>query len=163
HVDRVSRNVLRTAGRLGGDSRAPVAAVGGLVRDLLLGRAAIAPRDLDVVIEGDGRLLAHRLGQALGRRVREHGAFLTATGTVPDGLRVDVATARRERYQALGTLPAVEPASLAEDLGRRDFSVNALAARLDGGAWGEVLDPTGGLVDLAGRRIRILHPLSFIE
>jgi tRNA nucleotidyltransferase (CCA-adding enzyme) len=158
-----TRDVLRTAGRLGGASGARVAAVGGLVRDLLLDRAAAAPRDLDVVIEGDGRLLARRLGQALGGQVHEHDTFLTATVTLPDGLRVDVATARRERYRAPGTLPAVEPASLADDLERRDFSVNALAARLDAAAWGEVLDPTGGLGDLTGKLIRVLHPLSFIE
>jgi tRNA nucleotidyltransferase (CCA-adding enzyme) len=60
-------------------------------------------------------------------------------------------------------LPVVEPASLAEDLARRDFSVNALSVRLDRAAWGRLVDVTGGLADLRSRRIRVLHPLSFVE
>ena len=155
--------VLRTTGRLGIEAGWRVAAVGGLVRDLLRGRLAAEPRDLDLAVEGDGRLLARRLGRALGGRVREHESFLTATVTLPDGRRVDLATARRERYRRPGALPLVEPATLDEDLARRDFSVNALAVRVDESAWGQVLDPTGGLADLARGRIRILHPLSFVE
>ncbi len=162
-LDPASLEILRTAGRLGEERGWAVAAVGGLVRDLLLGRLATPLRDLDVVVEGDGRALARHLARTLGGKAREHPAFLTATVTLADGRRVDVATARRERYRAPGALPVVEPASLREDLARRDFSVNALAVRLDGAAWGEVLDPAGGLRDLAGRRLRVLHPLSFIE
>jgi tRNA nucleotidyltransferase (CCA-adding enzyme) len=162
-VDPGALDVLRAAGRLGAESNEKVAAVGGFVRDLLLGRLASAPRDLDVTVEGDGRRLARRLAVALGGSVREHPAFLTATVALPDGRSVDVATARRERYRAPGALPAVQPARLAEDLWRRDFSVNALAVRLDGAGWGEVEDPTGGLTDLAGGRIRVLHPLSLVE
>ena len=91
------------------------------------------------------------------------GPSSTATVVLRDGRRIDVATARRESYRAPGALPDVEPASLAEDLARRDFSVNALAVRLDRAAWGRVLDTTGGLVDLRARRIRVLHALSFVE
>jgi tRNA nucleotidyltransferase (CCA-adding enzyme) len=141
----------------------PAAAVGGFVRDLLLGRPPAAPRDLDLVVEGDGRAIARRLGRLTGGRVREHEAFLAASVTLPDGGTIDVATARRECYARPGALPRVEPAPLADELVRRDFSVNALAIRLDGPAWGEVLDPTGGLADLEARRIRVLHPLSFVE
>ena len=60
-------------------------------------------------------------------------------------------------------MPHVEPASLAEDLARRDFSLNALAVRLDRADWGRLVDTTGGLADLRARRIRVLHPLSFVE
>jgi tRNA nucleotidyltransferase (CCA-adding enzyme) len=162
-LDPDSLEILRAAGRLGEERGWPVAVVGGLVRDLLLGRPAAPLRDLDVAVEGDGRALARHLARALGGEAREHPAFLTATVTLADGRRVDVATARQERYRAPGALPVVEPASLQEDLARRDFSVNALAVRLDGAAWGAVLDPAGGLRDLAGRRLRVLHPLSFIE
>ena len=76
---------------------------------------------------------------------------------------MDLATARRESYRAPGALPRVEPASLAEDLARRDFSLNALAVRLDRADWGRLVDTTGGLADLRARRIRVLHPLSFVE
>jgi tRNA nucleotidyltransferase (CCA-adding enzyme) len=153
---------LRAAGALGGALGVPVAVVGGLVRDLLLGRVE-ERADLDLVVEGHAATLAHRLAADLSGRVVEHGAFLTATVFLPDGRRIDVATARRESYRAPGALPAVEPAGLLQDLARRDFSVNALAVRLDPGAWGRLLDVTGGLADLRGRRLRVLHPLSFVE
>jgi tRNA nucleotidyltransferase (CCA-adding enzyme) len=162
-LDAATGDLLRAAGRLAAESGWRLATVGGLVRDLLRGRLAARPRDLDLAVEGDARLLARRLGRAFGGRVREHEAFLTATVTLPDGRGLDLATARRERYRRPGALPLVEPATLEEDLARRDFTVNALAVRIDEAAWGEVLDPTGGLADLARGRIRVLHPLSFVE
>src|SRR5262249_19625187 len=82
---------------------------------------------------------------------------------LPDGRRVDLATARRESYRAPGALPVVEPASLQDDLERRDFSLNALAVRLGRDVLGRLVDTTGGLEDLRGRRIRVLHPLSFVD
>jgi tRNA nucleotidyltransferase (CCA-adding enzyme) len=162
-LDEATAGRLRGAAGIATELGCPLAAVGGFVRDLLLGRPGAAARDLDLVVEGDGRAVARRLARLVGGRVREHEAFLTATVTLPDGQVIDVATARRERYAAPGALPRVEPASLADDLARRDFSVNGLAIRLEGQAWGQVLDPTGGLEDLAARRIRVLHPLSFVE
>jgi tRNA nucleotidyltransferase (CCA-adding enzyme) len=157
------RRLLDEAGRLGESLGWPVAVVGGVPRDLLGGRPGGGVRDLDVVVEGDGRAFARRLAERTGGAVREHPAFGTATVRQPGGERVDVATARREHYARPGALPAVEPATLAEDLMRRDFSVNALAVRLDGAARGRVVDPAGGLADLARRRVRVLHPLSFVE
>jgi len=156
------REILQTAGTLGDTLGLPVAAVGGLVRDLLLDRVDDRT-DLDLVVEGSAAALAHRLATSLSGHAVEHIAFLTATVALPDGRRIDLATARRESYRAPGALPAVEPASLAEDLARRDFSVNALAVRLDRAAWGRLVDTTGGLADLRARRIRILHALSFVE
>ncbi len=153
---------LRAAGALGGALGLPVAVVGGLVRDLLLDRVG-ERTDLDLVVEGHAGLLAHRLAADLSGRALEHPAFLTATLVLPDGRRIDLATARRESYRAPGALPSVEPTTLAEDLARRDFSLNALAVRLDPAAWGRLIDTTGGLADLRARRLRVLHPLSFVE
>ncbi|HEY7139188.1 MAG TPA: hypothetical protein VIE44_03745 [Methylomirabilota bacterium] len=154
--------ILRAAGAHAAALGFSVAAVGGLVRDLLLGR--IDERtDLDLVVEGSAAVLAEALARGLGGETLEHPAFLTATVVLPDGRRVDLATARRESYLAPGALPAVEPASLPEDLARRDFSLNALAVRLDREAWGRLVDTSGGLTDLRARRIRVLHPLSFVE
>jgi tRNA nucleotidyltransferase (CCA-adding enzyme) len=154
--------VLRVAGAHGDTLGIPVAAVGGLVRDLLLGRVD-ERTDLDLVVEGSAVALARELATGFGGRALEHPVFLTATVVLPDGRRVDVASARREAYRRPGALPVVEPASLAADLARRDFSVNALAVRLDHAAWGRLVDATGGLADLRARRIRVLHPLSFVE
>lgn len=133
--------------------------VGGAVRDLMLGGR---PIDLDIVVEGDaaavGRTLVARLG---GRLVRAHERFGTATLILPGGRRVDFARARAESYPAPGALPIVRPASLAEDLGRRDFTVNALAVALDATHGGTLTATAGALDDLAARRLRVLHPASF--
>ena len=77
--------------------------------------------------------------------------------------RVDIASARRERYAAPGALPTVEPAPLAEDLLRRDFSINALAIALAPAGFGRLLDAAGGQRDLDRRRLVPLQPLSFVE
>jgi tRNA nucleotidyltransferase (CCA-adding enzyme) len=76
--------------------------------------------------------------------------------------RIDVATARSERYDARGALPRVMPSSIEQDLRRRDFTVNAMAVELASGTFG-LLDRLGGREDLAGRHLRILHPASFVE
>ena len=154
--------ILRAAGQRGDALGLAVAAIGGLVRDLLLGRVD-ERMDLDLVVEGSAAALARELATSLGGRISEHAAFLTVTVALPDGRRIDLASARRETYRTPGALPTVEPASLTQDLARRDFSVNALAVRLDRAGWGRVTDVTGGLADLRTRRIRVLHPLSFVE
>jgi tRNA nucleotidyltransferase (CCA-adding enzyme) len=137
---------------------APMYAVGGPVRDLLRGAPS---RDADVAVEGDAVALAGRLGAALGgARVTIHRAFGTAVVRGP-GVRIDVAATRRERYPRPAALPIVEPAGIVDDLARRDFTVNALAAALTGRPFGEVLDPFGGRTDLASGLLRVLHPASF--
>ena len=96
--------------------------VGGAVRDLLLGRERT---DLDLAVEGD----AVALGKRLGGEVRAHDRFATATAVL-DGVELDLATTRSETYPRPGALPEVRPATLAEDLARRDFTVNAMAVTL---------------------------------
>jgi tRNA nucleotidyltransferase (CCA-adding enzyme) len=158
--------LLRLAGKVGEALGTPAYAVGGFVRDALLGRPAL---DVDLVVVGDGVAFADRLALEVGGRLTVHAGFGTASieMTQPfDGAvlgRVDVATARRERYEAPGALPRVSAAPLAEDLERRDFSVNAMAIALDPAAFGRLVDPVGGAQDLARRRLRVLHPLSFVE
>lgn len=126
--------------------------VGGAVRDLLLGGR---PFDLDLVVETDAAALAGTLGGA----VTIHDRFGTST-VVLDGHTYDVARARRESYARPGALPDVEPAPLAEDLGRRDFTVNAMAISLNDG---ELSAVPGAIEDLDARRLRILHDRSFLD
>ncbi len=143
--------------------------VGGAVRDLLLDRH---PRELDVVVEGEGgsqyghaaALLAGALARSFGvlAGTNEHERFGTATVEWDAG-RIDVAAARRERYPAPGALPEVEPAPLAEDLLRRDFTVNALALALDGERPGELHAAPHALEDLRAGRLRVLHERSFLD
>jgi len=158
--------LLRLSGKLAEADGIPAYAVGGVVRDILLGRP---PLDVDLVVEGDGAAFACRLAPEIGGRVRAHPTFGTASiedGRSADGTplgRVDVAMARRERYAAPGALPEVSPAPLAEDLARRDFSVNAMALTLAPAAFGRLVDVPGAQRDLARRRLRPLHPLAFVE
>jgi tRNA nucleotidyltransferase (CCA-adding enzyme) len=131
---------------------AGAAVVGGFVRDTLLG---LEPREVDVVVDGDAEGFARRLAGS----VVTHAAFGTARA-VRDGWSIDVAAARRESYPRPGALPVVEPATLAEDLERRDFGANAIAVELAGG---ELVAAAGALDDLAARRLRVLHERSFID
>jgi tRNA nucleotidyltransferase (CCA-adding enzyme) len=156
-----SQAVLATIGRLALGRRGRAFAVGGLVRDALR-QGAAAPRDLDVVVEGDGLALARDLAREVGGALVEHARFLTASVALPGAGRVDVATSRLERYDTPGALPRVMPAGIGPDLGRRDFTINAMAIDLTSGAF-ELLDPHGGRRDLADRRLTVLHPLSFVE
>ncbi len=125
--------------------------VGGAVRDALLGRE---PEELDVVLEGELPAFASLLGAGLEEH---HERFGTATLTTPEGLRVDLASARSEHYAHPGALPDVAPAEVAADLARRDVTVNAIALRP-----GEPLRALpGALDDLAAGVLRALHPRSF--
>jgi tRNA nucleotidyltransferase (CCA-adding enzyme) len=136
----------------------PVYLVGGAVRDALAG-VPHGP-DLDLVVEGEAGHLARLLARALEGRAVVHRAFGTATVATP-AVTFDLATARRERYAAPGALPVVEPATLADDLARRDFTVNAMAVALAGPDAGALRDPFGGSRDLRARRLRTLHDASF--
>ncbi len=125
--------------------------VGGAVRDALVG---LAPAELDLAVEQDpGQLLV-----GLDLEVTSHPRFGTATVEV-EGQRVDLARTRSERYRDAGVLPDVSPASIEDDLGRRDFTVNAMAVPLRGPV--RLLDPCAGLADVAAARLRAIHPESF--
>jgi tRNA nucleotidyltransferase (CCA-adding enzyme) len=133
--------------------RVPAYLVGGVVRDLLLGREVA---DLDVAIEGSAEALTDLPGFSLERE----GLFLT--GRLEEGnAKIDIAQTRAERYPAPGALPEVRPASITEDLARRDFTVNAMAFPLSGDR--QLLDPHGGLDDLRAGVLRVLHDGSFID
>jgi tRNA nucleotidyltransferase (CCA-adding enzyme) len=133
--------------------RVPAYLVGGVVRDLLLGREVA---DLDVAIEGD----ADALTDLPGFNLEREGLFLT--GRLEQGnAKIDIAQTREESYPAPGALPEVRPASITEDLARRDFTVNAMAFPLSGDR--QLLDPRGGIDDLRAELLRVLHDGSFID
>jgi tRNA nucleotidyltransferase (CCA-adding enzyme) len=133
--------------------------VGGAVRDVLMGEPNF---DVDIAVEGDGIAFGDALAEALGGRVIPHDRFGTAI-VVHEGGRVDVATARTEFYDSPGALPTVEQASIRQDLYRRDFTINAMAASLRGDDFGRLVDHFGGLQDLENGVVRVLHNLSFID
>jgi tRNA nucleotidyltransferase (CCA-adding enzyme) len=138
----------------------PVFLVGGMVRDLLLGRPN---EDVDLVVEGDGIAFARALAEASGGRSHPHEPFLTAVVTLADGHKVDVASARTEFYRTPAALPEVATSLIRQDLYRRDFTINSLAIALASDRHGELVDFFGGRKDLHRKEIRVLHSLSFID
>jgi tRNA nucleotidyltransferase (CCA-adding enzyme) len=124
--------------------------VGGALRDLLLGRPL---HDVDLAVEAaaaNALELATRLGALPGWTLeKSHARFGTARLRAPGGLRLPVVT---------GTT------TIEEDLGRRDFTINAMARRVGKrGLTGSVLDPFGGRRDLASKTLRLLHPKSLVD
>ncbi len=153
-------SLLQQAGETAERHRAPVYAVGGFVRDLLL---AIPNVDVDVAVEGTGIGFAKAFAHQHRARITVHERFGTATLAFPDGHKLDVATARTEQYDYPAALPTVEPSSIRNDLGRRDFTINTLAIRLNTPHFGELVDGCGGRQDLRDKTIRVLHDRSFFE
>ncbi|MBI5586951.1 MAG: CBS domain-containing protein [Deltaproteobacteria bacterium] len=153
--------ILKDAGRQADTLGFTAYAVGGFVRDLLLRRENL---DMDIVIEGgDGIVFARSLAGRLGLKVKPHQRFKTAVLIYPDGVKVDVATARLEYYEKPGALPTVEQSSLKLDLYRRDFIINTLAVALNPKKFGELIDFFGAQRDIKEKTIRVLHNLSFVE
>lgn len=148
--------------------------VGGVVRDLLLDRPNL---DIDFVVESSAITLAHQLSGVYGGKVNAFAPFGTAkwriTSEVAHNLgvhesslpeHVDFATSRNEFYEHPTALPKVYNSSIKLDLQRRDFTINTLAIQISpAAALGRVLDYYGGLSDLNGKIIRVLHSLSFID
>ena len=133
--------------------------VGGVVRDLLLGRNNF---DLDLVVEGDAISLAQQLAQVYTGKITTHPRFNTAK-LQWDKWSVDLTTARSETYAKPGALPSVKPGTLKSDLFRRDFTINAMAIHLTPHRYGELIDLYGGMSDLEHKLMRILHEKSFID
>lgn len=150
--------LLKLAGRFGDDRGYAVYAVGGFVRDLLFG---IENLDIDLTVEGDGIAYATYFGRKLSGKVVEHQRFGTATVFLKSGHRVDVTTAREEWYRHPAALPDVKSSAIRADLLRRDFTINALAVRLNPRHFGELVDLFNGENDLRRGTIRVLHNLSF--
>ena len=151
-------SLLRELGNLADEGGVSLYLVGGVVRDLLLKRENW---DLDLTVEGDGIAFARLVADRHGAGLAVFERFATARLVFPDGLRMDIATTRRESYAQPAVLPTVQPASIEEDLYRRDFTINAIAMQLNPGQFGRLLDVYGGQRDLRARRIRVLHAGSF--
>lgn len=135
-------------------------AVGGPVRDLAAG---LSLRDLDLATDGDAAALARALAAHLGGIAHVEPRFGTASVTY-GGHRLDLAMLRDETYARPGALPTVRlGATIAADLARRDFTVNAVALGVAGPARGRLVDPHRGLADIEARRLRVLHVRSLLD
>jgi tRNA nucleotidyltransferase (CCA-adding enzyme) len=155
---RLLRSVAEQATR----QQLPLYLVGGYVRDLLLGLPGL---DFDLVVEGDAMRLARAVAATQGGKVTVHTRFKTAQWFPPPGPGtpeiLDFISARTEYYKHPAALPTVRFGTLTDDLRRRDFTLNTLALRLDGGHYGELRDDMGGLEDLRAGIVRTMNPCSF--
>ena len=172
----VRMELLNRIAEIAAEEKSALYIVGGFVRDLLLDYPSL---DFDLVVEGDAIKLAESVREIFGGRVTSHSRFgtakwfidkhrLTIMGstkelreTLPETL--DFISARKEFYTHPTALPTVERGSIKLDLHRRDFTINTLALRLDGHHKGELYDYWGGLADLKGKLVKVLHSLSFVD
>jgi tRNA nucleotidyltransferase/poly(A) polymerase len=155
--------------------------VGGAVRDLTYGQQVV--RDLDFALEGDPLKVLRRLGskdsspmtgltsgpgmgsgQPLALQYQEFDAHTVASELwFTNGVRVELGQCREAFFPRPGQRPEMRPATIFEDLKRRDFSINAMAISLHPNSRGLLLDPTNGAADIERRELRVLHPRSFSE
>jgi tRNA nucleotidyltransferase/poly(A) polymerase len=155
--------------------------VGGAVRDLTYGQQVV--RDLDFALQGDPRKVLRRLeskdsspmtglssgpgmgsGEPLALEYQEFDAHTVASELwFTNGVRVELGQCRQDLFSKPGQRPEMRPATIFEDLKRRDFSINAMAISLHPNSRGLLLDPTNGAADIERRELRVLHPRSFSE
>jgi tRNA nucleotidyltransferase (CCA-adding enzyme) len=152
------QDLLRTVAHTADTQGVRVYAVGGFVRDILLG---VRDEDLDLTVEGDGVAFARHLAAATNGLCKGPSAFGTSVVIAQGGHKIDVATARRETYKHPAALPTIEPGTIRDDLFRRDFSINTLAFALNGPEAFILIDYYGGSTDLGEGVIRVLHNRSF--
>jgi len=151
--------LLRRIGTLAQEQGVQAHAVGGCVRDWLLGRPT---QDVDIVVEGAALRLAEEFARTARGTVTAHAQFGTATVNTRSR-RIDFASCRAERYAKPAAYPTVRRGTLRQDLFRRDFTINAIACRLQPERLGELVDYFGGRSDLRAKRLRVLHARSFMD
>ncbi len=133
---------------------------GGAIRDIITG---FPIRDLDFTVQGNALKLQkdlERAGAVVGDADDETRSLLL---TLPGGVRAEIAMARSERYDKPGKPPQMAPATIIEDLRRRDFTINAMALSLNEGSRGLLMDPFNGVADIEAKVIRVLHNYAFLE
>src|SRR5215831_11416150 len=133
---------------------------GGAIRDIISGGTI---RDLDFTIQGNPLKLQKELEKAGARVTAVDEDARTIFISMAGNARAEISMARTERYEKTGKPPIVTPATIHEDLRRRDFTVNAMALSLNEGSRGLLLDPFNGVADIEAKLIRILHNYSFLE
>jgi tRNA nucleotidyltransferase/poly(A) polymerase len=133
--------------------------VGGAVRDLTTG----APiRDLDFAVQGNALKLAKDLQKAGGILIGQDDDTQTLSFNFPGGVRLEVGSTLSATFPKPGK-PVYKPATILEDLRRRDFTANAMAVSLNEGSFGLLMDPLNGIGDLENRELRLVSNYGFID
>lgn len=165
-IEKNHLSILEDIGLIASDTKLKPYLVGGMVRDLLLGKESL---DIDITVEGGAIKLAELLEQKLSNCTvkARYEKFKSAKVLFEfDGeeIQVDLATTREEIYEKPAELPKINESTLEKDLIRRDFTINALAVSLLPDDFGDVVDMYGGLEDIENKLIRILpNDKSFID
>ena len=127
---------------------------GGAVRDIISG---FTIRDLDFTVQGNPLKLQKELERTGAVVSSADDDFKTLYLMLPGNVRAEISAARTERYEKVGKPPIISPATIIEDLRRRDFTVNAMALSLNPGSRGLLMDPFNGAADIEAKLIRVLH------
>jgi tRNA nucleotidyltransferase/poly(A) polymerase len=133
--------------------------VGGAVRDLTSGSPV---RDLDVVVQGNALKLSKLIEKAGGVITGEYELGQELFVRFPGNVRMEVGSTLSATYPKPGK-PVVKPATILEDLRRRDFTANAMALSLNDGSYGLLMDPLNGVADIENRELRLVSNYGFIE
>lgn len=133
---------------------------GGTIRDLVTG---FPIRDIDLSIQGNPLKLQKELEKAGISISGVDEDLRTLQLLMPGNVRAELNMTRSEAYDKPGKPPTVTPATINEDLRRRDFTVNAMALSLNPGSRGLLLDPFNGIADIEAKVIRVLHNYAFLE
>ena len=161
HLDAAQNRTVAEIQRIATDATVTAWLTGGAMRDMLRG----APiRDLDFTVERDAVKIGKALAAAMkGHIVAEDSLKRWVELEMPGHLRASVGNARTEKYAKAGGKPQVAPASIHEDLSRRDFTINAIALFLNRGAKGLLVDPTNGQADLLNKELRTTNSMAFFD
>jgi len=159
----INDEILKKIGNVADECTLKACAVGGYVRDMIIGKGA-GGKDIDVVVVGDGVKFARKVAEFLGGKdLVVYNNFGTAMLMVEDR-KIEFVGARKESYKKYSRKPSVETGTLEDDLARRDFTVNAIAIALNSENFGEVIDPFNGIEDLGKKLLRTpLDPVKTFD
>src|SRR3974390_1106850 len=133
---------------------------GGAIRDIISG---FTIRDLDFTVQGNPLKLQKDFEKAGAKIAAVEEDIRTIFLSLPGNARAEISMARTERFEKTGKPPVGIPATIHEDLPRRDFTVNAMALSLNEGSRGLLLDPFNGVADIEAKVLRVLHNYAFLE
>ena len=161
HLTAAQNAVLSAVQTAAGEANLGLFLTGGALRDMLGG---FPIRDLDFTVEGPAVKLARDVAKRCTAEVLavdEHRK--SAELQFPSGVFCEISMARTEKYARPGAKPVVTPATIHDDLRRRDFTVNAIALSLNRASRGLMIDPTNGVSDLEHKELRAITNYTFYD
>ena len=161
HLDAAQNRVVNEMQRVATDAAMNVWLTGGAMRDTLRGARIV---DLDFTVERDAVKVGKSLARVCaGKVLSEDSLKRWVELELAGGVRASVSNARTEKYSKPGAKPQVAPATIHEDLMRRDFTINAMALSLNRGSRGLLIDPANGQADLANRELRTTNAYALFD